>query len=177
MVWREASITFYTSLRWIIWLKEKKSNIAMSIYVDIFLLLPVEFKSIVCRSFSLLKAIAKRLPLLFANTFNYLYLDSWRPITIERAIEKRSYESIYKKITKIKQTSCYINIGRTITILSSIEKSPILLSQYWGKLIKCNKPLWIAWHRWSSKWSKINRGIPPLSFDCMSVLLLILKLF
>jgi hypothetical protein len=48
-----------------------------------------------CRSFSLLKAIAKRLPLLFPNAI------VGRAITIWEAIQKRSHESIYKTHKKV----------------------------------------------------------------------------
>ena len=50
-----------------------------------------------CRSFSLLKAIAKRLPLLFAKAIAIV----GRAITIWEAIQKRSHKPIYKTNTKI----------------------------------------------------------------------------
>jgi hypothetical protein len=62
-----------------------------------------------CCSFSLLKAIAKKLLLLFANAFKsvkerQLLLSVaivGRVITIWEAIQKRSHEPIYKTNTKI----------------------------------------------------------------------------
>ena len=55
-----------------------------------------------CRSFSLLKAIAIRLPLLFANTFKSVKERKLfgRAITIWGAIQKRSHEPIYKILSK-----------------------------------------------------------------------------
>ena len=64
-----------------------------------------------CRYFSLLKAIAKRLPLLFANAFKSVKERATtiavaifgRAITIWEAIQKRSYEPIYKTYTKLEE--------------------------------------------------------------------------
>ena len=57
-------------------------------------------------------------------------------ITIWEAIQKRSHEPIYKTHTKkskeIKSDNlCYRKAGRVITRWGAIEKSPILLLQYW----------------------------------------------
>ena len=77
-----------------------------------------------CRSFSLLKAIAKRLPLLFANAFksdNYMGSNT----------EKKSWtnlQNLYKNWSKeIKSDNfCYRKVGRAITKWGAKEKSPIL---------------------------------------------------
>ena len=59
-----------------------------------------------------------------------------RAITIWEAIQKRSHEPIYKNYTKMKkrdleQQLCYRKVGRAITKGRAIEKSLILLLQYW----------------------------------------------
>ena len=79
---------------------------------------------------SLLKAIAKCVLLLFAIAI------VGRAIIIWEAIQKRSHEPIYKTYTKIEAKGvraklCYRKVGRAITKVGAIEKSPILLSQYW----------------------------------------------
>ena len=78
-----------------------------------------------CRSFSLLKAIAKRLSLLFANAF--------KSNNYKEAIQKRSHEPIYKNWSKeIKRDNfCYRKVVRAIPKWGAKEKSPILLSRYW----------------------------------------------
>ena len=57
-----------------------------------------------------------------------------RAITISEAIQKRSHELVYKKLSKeIKSDNfCYRKVGRAITLQGEIEKNPILLSQYWN---------------------------------------------
>ena len=56
-----------------------------------------------------------------------------RAITIWEAIQKRILQNSYKNLSKeIKSDNfCYRKVGRTITKWGTIEKSPILLSQYW----------------------------------------------
>jgi hypothetical protein len=49
-----------------------------------------------------------------------------RAITIWEAIQKKSYEPIYKTYTKYEAKGL-----RAITKGGAIEKRPILLSQYW----------------------------------------------
>ena len=56
-----------------------------------------------------------------------------RAITIREAIQKRSHEPIYKTYTKNEAKGL-----RAITKVGAIEKSSILLSQYWNL---SNKPL------------------------------------
>ena len=82
-----------------------------------------------CRSFSLLKAIAKRLPLLFANDFKS---DNYS----ESNTEKKPWTNLqylYKNLSKeIKiDNFCYRKVGKAITKWGAIEKGLILLSQYW----------------------------------------------
>ena len=78
-----------------------------------------------CRSFTLLKALAKSNGNLFAIAFksdNYRYRDSWKSDNFRESYEKRSKELIPKRMQK----------GlRVITLQGAIEKNPILLSQYW----------------------------------------------
>ena len=79
-----------------------------------------------CRSFTLLKALAKSNGNLFAiafNSDNYRERDSWKSENFKKeAIKKRSKELIPKRM----------QIGlNVITLQGVIEKSPILLSQYW----------------------------------------------
>ena len=80
-----------------------------------------------CRSFTLLKALAKSNGNLFAIAFksdNYRYRDSWKSDNFrERAIKKEQRTDTKKDLQ------------------GAIEKSPLLLSQYWksewldGKII------------------------------------------
>ena len=82
-----------------------------------------------CRSFTLLKALAKSKvifslsPLRARKSDNYRYRDSWKSDSFrERTIKKRSKELILKRMQR----------GlRVITLQGTIEKSPILLSKYW----------------------------------------------
>ena len=55
-----------------------------------------------------------------------------RAITTRGAIQKRSQEQNYNKLSKdiTSDISCYPKVGRSITIREAIEKSPIFLSQY-----------------------------------------------
>ena len=88
-----------------------------------------------CRSFSLLKAIAIRLLLLFGNASksdNYYYRNSWKRDNYIGSIQKRSHEPIYKTHTKIKAKKLRATtFAIALTKLGAIEKSSILLSQYW----------------------------------------------
>ena len=55
-----------------------------------------------------------------------------RAINIWKAIQKRSHEPIYNTHTKIEAKRLgATTFGRAITKWGAIEKSPILLSQYW----------------------------------------------
>ena len=81
-----------------------------------------------CRSFTLLKALAKSNSNLFAIAFfarksdNYRYRDSWKSDNFRERAIKKSKELIPKRMQK----------GlRVIIFQGAIEKSPILLSQYW----------------------------------------------
>ena len=67
-----------------------------------------------CRSFSLLKAIAIRHPLLFANAFKGV----GRVITIWEAIQKKSHEPIYKTHTKIEAKK----LGATTFAIAKLEE-------------------------------------------------------
>ena len=85
-----------------------------------------------CRPFSLLKAIAKRLPLLFANAFKIikerqLYGKQYR----KEAMNKSTI--LMQKFNKETKSDnfCYRKVGTAITNCGTIEKSPILLSKYW----------------------------------------------
>ena len=68
----------------------------------------------------------------FANAFKSV---KERQLHIWEAIQKRSYEPIYKTHTKIeaKKLRAITFAGRAITKWGAIEKSSILLSQYWKK--------------------------------------------
>ena len=67
-----------------------------------------------CRSFSLLKALAKSISNIFAIAF--------KSENFRESHQKRSKELIHKRMQR----------GlRVITLQGAIEKSPILLSQYW----------------------------------------------
>ena len=74
------------------------------------------------RSFSLLKALAIRLPLLIANAFKsvkerqLLLAIVGKAINIWDAIQKRSQSDNF----------CYRKVGRSITKWGAAEKSPIL---------------------------------------------------
>ena len=81
-------------------------------------------------------AIAKRLSLLFANFKSVkLRAKTIATITIWKAIQIMSHEPIYKTKNLSKEiksnTFCYRKVGRAITLWGAIEKSRILLSQYW----------------------------------------------
>ena len=58
-----------------------------------------------------------------------------RAITIWEAIQKRIHEQIYKTYTKIQgiksDNFCYRKVGIAINKWEALDKSPILLSQYW----------------------------------------------
>ena len=84
-------------------------------------------------SLSLLQVIAISFPLLIALVFKIE--KEWK---IRRAIKKISHKPIYKPDTKyeakrlrLSDNFCYRNVRRAITKWGTIEKSPILLSQYW----------------------------------------------
>ena len=87
-----------------------------------------------------MKAIAICIFLLFANAFKSAKRATTiaiaivgRAITIWEAIQKRSHEPIYKTNTKNEAKGL-----RAITKGGAIEKSSILLLQYWNL---SNKPL------------------------------------
>ena len=70
-----------------------------------------------CRSFTLLKALAKSNGNLFAVAFksdNYRYRDSWKSDNFrERAIKKKQRTDTKKDAKRIKSdTVCYRNIGK-----------------------------------------------------------------
>ena len=78
--------------------------------------------------------------LLFAIAFKNVkerQLLVGRAKTIERAMEKRSHKKKVQnrdnKLSKeVKSDNfCYRKVGRAISKWGAIEKSPILLSQYW----------------------------------------------
>ena len=92
---------------------------------------------------SFLKAIAKRLLLLFANAFKSVKerqlfcRNSWKSDDYMGSdTEKKPWNNLqnsYKNLSKgIKSDNfCYRKVGRAITKWGAIEKSPILLSQFW----------------------------------------------
>ena len=87
-----------------------------------------------CRSFSLLKAISKSIPLLFATAFKIEKEQQLKAITIRRAIQKGTHELMYKTNTKMKQRGqerqlflLRDNYMVVITIWGAIEKFNITI--------------------------------------------------